>query len=74
MVESLLFHDDLWLTEGAIFRVRYYIIMFQFCMHDFFVFLNICEGDLFLHKILSSRSKSNEKVSLALKNTQEWLW
>lgn len=74
MAESVVFLHDLQLLEGAI-RLRYYIAQFQFCMHVccffvfFFVFLNICIRDLCISKILSTSSKKNEKVSLALKNS-----
>jgi len=61
----MLFLGDLHLLEGAI---RYDVLWFQFCMRDFFVFLHICKGDLFMHKTSFSRSRRNEKVSLALKN------
>lgn len=63
----MLFLDDLWLLEGAI-SLRYYVFQFQFCMHDFFVFLNICKEHLFIRKTSSSSSKRNERASLALKN------
>lgn len=67
MGESMVFLDDLQLLEGTI-RLRYYVFKFQFCMRDFFVFLAICKGDLFIHKTSSSSSKRNEKVILAVKN------
>lgn len=37
-------------------------------MSDFFVFLNILTGDLFIHKTSTPRSERDEKVGKALKN------
>lgn len=79
MAESMLFLHDLQLLElSGAFKLRYYIAQFQFCICVccgffclfVFVFFNICIGDLCINKILSTSSKKNEKVALALKNCQ----
>lgn len=81
MAESMLFLHDLQLLElsgATCIKLRYYIAQFQFCICVccglfclfVFVFLNIRIGDLCINKIFSTSSKQNEKVGLALKNSQ----
>lgn len=67
MVNRLLFLYDLQLLEGAV-RLRYDVLQFHFFISDFFVFMNILTGDLFIQKTSSSRSQRDEKVGKALKN------
>lgn len=63
MVKRLLFLYGLQLLEGAI-RLRYDVFQLHFFMSDFFVFLNILTGDLFIRKTSSSRSERDEKVDI----------
>lgn len=68
MMKRLLFLYNLQLLEGAI-RLRYDAFQFHFFMSDFFVFLNILTGDLFVQKTSSPRSERDEKEDKALKNS-----
>lgn len=70
MVNRLLFLYDLQLLEGAI-RLRYDVLQFHFFMSDFFVFMNILTGDLFIQKTSPPRSQRDEKVGKALKNNPQ---
>lgn len=67
MLKRLLFLYNRQLLEGAI-RLRYDVFQFHFFMTDFFVFLNILTGDIFVQKTSCPRSARDEKVGKALKN------
>lgn len=66
-MKRLLFLHGLHLLEGTI-RLRYNAFQFKFFMSDFFIFINILTGDLFIGKTSPPMSERDEKVGKALKN------